>query len=371
MPGVDELLDIARRDLDICNACRYCEGYCAVFPAMERSIDFTDPDIMLLANLCHDCRGCYQACMYAPPHEFAVDLPKALADVRNAGYESLTWPRSLSGLLRHPVTAKVVALLMGLVFVVVATALHGGRPFARPPGGPGAFYRVISDGVMTGVFLGLGLLVLLALTAGTAQFVSLARRRRDVVVTSRDLMTATWHAVTLRYLRGGGPGCYQPLPEVPSHRRRLLHIAVVAGLGLAFLATLAAAFEQHILGEMPPYPLVSVPVILGVIGGVAVVAGACGLTVNRFRTVAQDATAERPPLGDHVFTTSLIVVAATGLLLFILRSTAAMGVLLEVHLACVVALYLTLPYGKFVHATHRMGALVLDLGEQRAEERTR
>ncbi len=24
----------ARRDFEICNACRYCEGYCAVFPAM-------------------------------------------------------------------------------------------------------------------------------------------------------------------------------------------------------------------------------------------------------------------------------------------------------------------------------------------------
>ena len=26
----------ADRQLTICNACRYCEGYCAVFPALER-----------------------------------------------------------------------------------------------------------------------------------------------------------------------------------------------------------------------------------------------------------------------------------------------------------------------------------------------
>ena len=31
-----DLLAEAERQLDICNACRYCEGYCAVFPALER-----------------------------------------------------------------------------------------------------------------------------------------------------------------------------------------------------------------------------------------------------------------------------------------------------------------------------------------------
>ena len=32
LPGV---VDEARRSMEICNACRYCEGYCPVFPAME------------------------------------------------------------------------------------------------------------------------------------------------------------------------------------------------------------------------------------------------------------------------------------------------------------------------------------------------
>ncbi|MYF87928.1 MAG: 4Fe-4S ferredoxin, partial [Boseongicola sp. SB0676_bin_33] len=30
----DDSLSEARRQADICNACRYCEGYCSVFPAM-------------------------------------------------------------------------------------------------------------------------------------------------------------------------------------------------------------------------------------------------------------------------------------------------------------------------------------------------
>jgi citrate/tricarballylate utilization protein len=28
------------RQLQICNACRYCEGFCAVFPAMTRRLSF-------------------------------------------------------------------------------------------------------------------------------------------------------------------------------------------------------------------------------------------------------------------------------------------------------------------------------------------
>ncbi len=34
MPAAN-LLDEVDRQLTVCNACRYCEGYCAVFPAME------------------------------------------------------------------------------------------------------------------------------------------------------------------------------------------------------------------------------------------------------------------------------------------------------------------------------------------------
>ena len=32
------------RIMQICNACRYCEGFCAVFPAMTRRIEFNAAD---------------------------------------------------------------------------------------------------------------------------------------------------------------------------------------------------------------------------------------------------------------------------------------------------------------------------------------
>src|SRR5574343_501877 len=67
------------RVLQICNACRYCEGFCAVFPAMTRRLEFAKADVHYLPNLCHNCGACLHACQYAPPHEFNLNVPKAMA----------------------------------------------------------------------------------------------------------------------------------------------------------------------------------------------------------------------------------------------------------------------------------------------------
>src|SRR5258708_7703782 len=97
--GLAELLAEADRQLTVCNACRYCEGYCAVFPALERRSILTDGDVAYLANLCHDCRACYYACMYAPPHEFGVNVPEVLAEVRAETHRVSGWPAVVARLL--------------------------------------------------------------------------------------------------------------------------------------------------------------------------------------------------------------------------------------------------------------------------------
>ena len=88
----DDPVDEGVRIMTICNACRYCEGYCAVFPAMERRLDFAEADIRYLANLCHNCGECLYACQYAPPHAFGVNVPQTLARVRSETYRAYAWP---------------------------------------------------------------------------------------------------------------------------------------------------------------------------------------------------------------------------------------------------------------------------------------
>jgi citrate/tricarballylate utilization protein len=41
-----------------------------------------------------------------------------------------------------------------------------------------------------------------------------------------------------------------------------------------------------------------------------------------------------------------------------MRESAAMGTLLVIHLAFVFGLFITMPYGKFVHVVYRYAALV-------------
>jgi citrate/tricarballylate utilization protein len=61
---------------------------------------------------------------------------------------------------------------------------------------------------------------------------------------------------------------------------------------------------------------------------------------------------------DKSFLVLLFLTSLTGLALLLFRETTAMGLLLVVHLAIVLLLFLSLPYGKFVHGIYRSAALV-------------
>src|ERR1700716_2183731 len=141
MPRVD-IREETFWQLEVCNACRYCEGYCAVFPALERRRRFTPGDVVYLANLCHDCRACFYACMYAPPHEFGVNIPKALSEVRERTYADYALPRVISDLATRNAWLLIAATLVSLAFFV-AVAFLGGSGFSGVHSGPGAFYAVV------------------------------------------------------------------------------------------------------------------------------------------------------------------------------------------------------------------------------------
>jgi citrate/tricarballylate utilization protein len=62
----------------------------------------------------------------------------------------------------------------------------------------------------------------------------------------------------------------------------------------------------------------------------------------------------------------LFMTSFTGMALLLLRDTAAMGPLLALHLGVVFALFITMPYGKFVHGLYRFAALIRYAKESRA-----
>ena len=110
-------------------------------------------------------------------------------------------------------------------------------------------------------------------------------------------------------------------------------------------------------GWVAPYDYTSLPVVLGTVGGVGLVVGPVGLFAVGRRRDPQLIHGSQAAL-DAPFLAMLFLTSATGLLLLALRASAAMPSLLLAHLAFVLALFVTLPYGKFVHGIYRAAALV-------------
>jgi citrate/tricarballylate utilization protein len=349
----NELIREGDRILTICNACRYCEGYCAVFPALERRPSFGEADLHYLANLCHNCAECYYACQYAPPHEFAVNVPKTLAEIRAHSYRQYAWPGF--PLQRNGPTV-IFVLALCLIAAVFAAVRLGGA-------GGADFYCVISHEVMAGGFSALSLAVLLALAVG---FVRCWRESGPLA----DARGSAWKqalgdVLTLKYLDGGGVGCTYP-DERQSQARRWFHHFTFYGFLLCFASTSVAAIYHYVFDWRAPYGYLSLPVALGTLGGLGLLIGPAGLYWLKQRR--DPATSDGIQSGmDVAFIALLFLTSLTGLLLLSLRETAAMTPLLVVHLAIVAALFLTLPYGKFVHGLYRFAALVRYAREMRRD----
>ncbi|MBV8914866.1 MAG: tricarballylate utilization 4Fe-4S protein TcuB [Acetobacteraceae bacterium] len=365
MPGTIESPTVseARRAMEVCNACRYCEGYCAVFPAMERRREFAAAELTYLANLCHNCMGCYYACQFAPPHEYGINVPRVFAELRQESYAAHAWPGWLAGLYRRNGLVLALATAGASALVLGATLLvDKGEAFRPHPVVPGRdFYDVIPFPAMVWVGTVTFLFSLLALGVGFARF--WRTTGGGALLQARPWWQALRDAASLRYLGGGGHGCNDSGERFSSARRHSHH-ALAYGFLLCLAATTMGTVYDHLLGWPAPYPFLSLPVLLGVAGGIGMLAGCAGLFW--LKLAGDQEPRARQLLGAEAGLLALLfLVPATGLLLLALRATGAMGVALAVHLGLVLALFVTLPYSKMVHGVYRLAALV-----RHAKERT-
>jgi len=351
------------RQMQICNACRYCEGFCAVFPAMTRRLEFGKADIHFLANLCHNCGACLHACQYAPPHEFAVNVPQAMAQVRGQTYVDYAWPPALGALYQRNGLTLSLALATGLaLFLILAVALNG-TLWGGQLGGN--FYNLFPHNLLVGLFAPVFLFAALALAMGVRGF------WRDVTpatsgapLSGPAAAEATDAVLRLKYLDGGhGAGCNNDDDAFTLARRRFHHFTFY-GFLLCFAATSVATIYHYAFGWAAPYELPSLPKLLGVVGGVSLMIGTAGLWhLNRRRHPMHGDAVQKPM--DLGFIALLFLTSASGLALWLGRGTPALAVLLCLHLGAVMALFATLPYGKFGHGIFRSAALLRHAIEKR------
>ena len=357
----------AARQLQICNACRYCEGFCAVFPAMTRRLEFGKADVDYLANLCHNCGACLHACQYAPPHEFAVNVPQIMARVRVKSYTDHAWPPALGRLYQRNGLTLALALAAGLALFLLLALAQNGTLWQGPLAGN--FYRVFPHNLMLSLFAPIFVYALLALGLSVRGFwMSVSPADRVADAPGAALGEATRDALRLKYLDGGhGLGCNEADDAFTLWRRRFHHFTFY-GFMLCFAATLVATLYHYLLGRHAPYAFASLPVLLGTAGGVGLLLGPAGLMwLNLGRHPLHGDAAQKPM--DRGFIALLFLTSASGIALLAWRDSGAMALLLALHLAVVMALFLTLPYSKFAHGIYRAAALLKWAIEKRQPNR--
>ena len=351
------------RQMQVCNACRYCESFCATFSAMTRRLTFADADIHYLANLCHNCGACLHACQYAPPHDFGINVPRAMARVRLKTYTHYAWPAAFGKIYATNGLWVAVCLAFGLtVFLCLALNFNGTLFGAVAENN---FYNIFPHGLLVNLFLPVFAFVLVSLGLGVHRF------WRDVTpVTGRKNLSleaasnATWDTLRLKNLDGGhGEGCHNEDENWTDARRRAHHLTFY-GFILCFLATSVATLYHYVFGWVAPYDLSSLPKLFGITGGLFLGIGSSWLAWLHLRRNPDHGDRAQRPM-DLGFIALLWLTAWSGLLLVAVKASPYLPLVLAAHLGIVMALFLTLAYGKFAHGIFRMAALLRHHVEKR------
>jgi citrate/tricarballylate utilization protein len=334
---------------------------------MEMRRSFSDGDLNYLANLCHSCGACYTDCQFSPPHEFNVNVPQTLAVARAESYAAYVWPRAFSGLFaRNGLAISIIAALSVAVFIFGFAAFTDRQVLLGVHTGPGAFYKLMPHNAMAALFGAAFLYAMVALAMGVRAFWRDIGEPIGMRADAGSIFQAMRDAGELRYLDGGGVGCFND-DERPSDKRKIYHHLTFYGFALCFASTSVATLYHYLIAREAPYPWWDQPVVLGTLGGVGLLIGPVGLLVEKFKR--DPALVDEQRFGmDVAFIAMLFLTSLTGIALLLLRDTAAMGLLLSLHLGVVFSLFITMPYGKFVHGIYRYVALVRYARERKMME---
>lgn len=353
----NETITEARRQIEICNACRYCEGYCAVFPAITRQAAFADGDITQLANLCHNCRGCYYACQYTEPHEFALNLPKALAEVRQDSWQDFAWPPQL-GKAFHRSGVAITVLIIACFSILFAVSR-----WMMSVEGEG-FYAALSHGMMVAIFAPAFLLPLACIAISLRRYWHFIGGK---ALTLSDIKSAMVDAGKMKNLSGGhGEGCNFEDEDRFTKLHKIGHQLTMWGFLLCFASTASGTLLHYVFDMPAPYSFLSLPKLLGISGGIMLAAGAAKLAWLKPKG-DKDLGDIRVWGGEMAFILLLLTVAVTGLALYIAGATSWMPTLLALHLGSVLAFFLLMPFSKMAHGFYRLAALIRD-SQKRLEQ---
>jgi citrate/tricarballylate utilization protein len=282
---------------------------------MTRRLEFTAADTHYLANLCHNCGACLHACQYAPPNPFGVNVPQSLAQVRVTTYQQFAWPRALGTLYQRNGLTVAWALTLSLALFLIATMVVQGTWWQRIEGGN--FYAIFPHGLMVWMFAPVFGFSVIALGLGVRDFwraVLPMDGTNPAPIHNAASAEAAHDALRLKYLDGGhGLGCNETDDSTTLWRKRFHH-ATFYGFMLCFASTSVATLYHYVWGWVAPYPVTSLPVVLGTVGGIGLVIGPLGLLWLNLQRHPKHGDAAQKPM-DRAFIGLLFLCGSTGLAL--------------------------------------------------------
>ncbi len=351
---VDDSFSEARRQLEVCNACRYCESFCSVFPAVHRERTFSAETITQVANLCHNCRGCHYACQYSAPHEFAINIPKALGEVRQDSWQDNAVPGFMAKAFHRSGAALAAVVVVGLALLLWLIQQMPAWLGSGAGSGEG-FYALLPHNAMVAIFMPAFLLPILAIAISVRRYWHSVGGTPVRISHIRDAIASVSN---MRNLAGGhGDGCNFEDEDRYSNARRWHHQATMYGFLLCFAATSVGTLMHYLFDLQAPYSLLSLPKLLGVSGGVLLCIGTLGL--GWLKLQADPGLADRRVWGGEMgFIVLLFLVSSSGLALYLLAASPWLAELLAFHLGAVLAFFVLMPFSKMVHGFYRLAALI-------------
>lgn len=347
------------RQYMICNACRHCEGFCPVWDAMERRNFLDAKDIKYFSYLCHDCRDCFYACPYSEPHEYGLNIPKLNSDTRVEIHRNETWPKPLTRILNGTYVAGTGVLLISAVLLFLVVIYLSGLSSLYSP--QPSVYSVVPYDFLVIVGMVLGIYVIAMWMIQGAFFWRDIGGDRSSILKLKYHFLAIKDVISHRWFKGGGVGCDYP-QENGTKTRMIFHMLMFFGILLAIVATSSAAVIQHLIGYLPPYPLLSLPVLSGTSGGLMIIVGSIGFLYMKSISDKSKANSTMIKM-DYWVVYLLLFTAITGMFALITRSYSYMGLVFLIHLTFVGTLYIIAPYSKLNHIIFRYLAIVKEKSE--------
>jgi len=327
------------RQLTICNACRYCEGYCAVWEAIELKSFLNKSDAIHLANLCHDCRDCYYACPFnEPEHEYALNIPKALGNIRSVSYSTFVKPKIMRHVLESsPFVIYILVILSAFATLAFPILYYGLSGFSQIP-----FVHLITPEEFKVITLSVyAYTLILWIFEGYSYWKTI---KEGSSLSLRGTLNGIFEVLAHKNFMGGGTGCKVP-GERSTFLRAILHILVFYGFIVALIS----------ISVYPEFdPLVSFSYMSAAL---AISIGAVGLTLLHIVDKKQIRSPELSKI-DYPFTSLLILIGITGIPIFFLHSGFWLNFDFLYHDALVLILFLLAPFSKFIHPVFRLISLI-------------